>query len=165
MPVQRPHRSEQSVGTPPEFIKAAEHYLSIKSFAIDLAASFDNRVCTPYITRERNTLNVGWADEIPMRGWGWLNPEYRKITPWVKKARYEQRWLKNYSGIAVLVPASTGSNWWRDWVHNKARVLLLNGRVTFVGHTTGYPRDLALLLYSQVYAPGYEVWSWKREQT
>jgi hypothetical protein len=58
------------------------------------------------------------------------------------------------------VTAGVGSNWWRDHVHDKARVLLLNGRITFVGETHGYPKDCCLLLYGPSVEPGYEVWSW-----
>ena len=48
----------------------------------------------------------------------------------------------------MLVPAGVGSNWWKAWVHHKAYVFLLNGRITFVGQPTCYPKDCCLLYYT-----------------
>jgi hypothetical protein len=77
----------------------------------------------------------------------------------------------------MLIPAGVGSNWWRDYVHNKAMVLLLNGRITFggcppnpkTGKVDAYPKDCALLLYSpenKFYIDhgdaAYDVWSWAK---
>jgi hypothetical protein len=62
---------------------------------------------------------------------------------------------------AVLVRSSTGANWLRDSVHQRARVLLLNDRLTFVGHTNTYASDLALLLDSPSVEPGYELCGWR----
>ena len=165
MPRQRPHRSEQSVATPSEFLQAAKDFLGIDEFSIDLAASDENAVCADFLTEAVVSLAYPWATVISAGRWAWLNPPYTHIGPWVQKAYEESRKLRSYGGIAVLVPASTGANWWRDWVHMRACVLLLNGRITFVGHTGPYPKDLALLVYSRKYSPGYDVWSWKREQT
>lgn len=93
-------------------------------------------------------------------GWNWLNPPFGDLRPWVQKAYQESRLGARTS---MLVPAGVGSNWWRDWVHGKARVLLLNGRITFVGHKQPYPKDCALLLYEPNVIPGYEVWAWPNE--
>ncbi len=65
--------------------------------------------------------------------------------------------------IAFLVPAGVGSNWYRDFVHNKARVLALNGRLAFIEGKPKllYPKDCILCLYGPDFAPGFDVWSWK----
>jgi hypothetical protein len=57
----------------------------------------------------------------------------------VKKAHEEM--IKG-ARTAMLVPAGVGANWWRDHVHNKAHVLLLNGRIMFVGHHAAVPERL-----------------------
>jgi hypothetical protein len=36
-------------------------------------------------------------------------------------------------------------------------------RLTFVGHTDPYPKDLALLLYGPSVSPGYEMWMWAND--
>lgn len=156
VPVQKPGRSVQDVATPPEFLFAAKRRLGIEEFACDLAASRENAVCPEYYDVQADALTRSWV--FPT--YAWCNPPYGNIAPWVERA-----WQSSQVGgrIAVLVPAAVGSNWWRKWVHHKACVLLLNGRITFVGHAAGYPKDLALLLYGPDVAPGYVVWRWSEQ--
>jgi DNA (cytosine-5)-methyltransferase 1 len=144
-------------------------FLEIPRFSVDLAANHKNRVCDHFFDEEENSLDDGWAwqDHIATYEWAWLNPPYANIAPWVQKAANSKPFLSNYSGIAMLVPASVGANWWRDYVDGQAHVRFLNGRLTFVGHTAPYPKDLALLLYSLSvsYKPGYHVWDWRNNDT
>lgn len=157
MPVQKPGRSKQDYGTPPEFLAAVKDRLGITEFDIDLAASEHNTCAPLHYNEELDALKQNWAIG---NGWNWLNPPFTHIEPWVKRA-YEQS-VKYGVKTAVLVPAGVGSNWWRDWVHRKATVLLLNGRLTFVGETTCYPKDCCLLLYSLPdMGVQYSVWSWR----
>lgn len=156
-PRQKPHRSEQVVCTPPEFLYAVRERLGIAQFDCDLAASIDNTICSMFYTEEDSALLHNWSLG---EDWNWCNPPYGSIAPWVQKA-----WEEAGRGAktAMLVPASVGSNWWKNWVHNAAHVLFLNGRLTFVGHKTCYPKDLALLLYCKSHVGGYEVWPWENE--
>lgn len=154
MPPQKPGKSEQSVATPPEFIRAAKRRLGIDEFAIDLAADDNNRITHTYYGEDTDSLKQSWLWD----GWCWLNPPYTDIKPWVEKAWNESRYGAH---IAVLVPAAVGSNWWRNHVEGKAYITYLNGRITFVGHTTSYPKDLALLLYAPFLEGGHTTWRWK----
>lgn len=155
MPKQKPGRSKQDYGTPIEFLDAVMAKLGISEFDIDLAASADNAVASLFYDKEQNSLVQPWDIGT---GWNWLNPEFANIGPWVARALYHAR---NYgTKTAVLIPASVGANWWRDFVHDKCRVLFLNGRIHFVGCDDPYPKDCALLLYGE--APGYDVWSWTK---
>lgn len=157
MPKQKPGRSKQDYGTPWNFLLAVKQRFAIKEFDWDLAANAENTVCNgqKFYTEEENSLVQPWKLG---EGWNWLNPPFAKIEPWVQKA-----WGAGQSGAKtlVLVPAGVGSNWWAKWVHNKAQVLLLNGRLTFVGETLPYPKDCCLLLYAPYIEPVYEVWRWK----
>lgn len=157
MPAQRPHRSEQAVQTPANFLAAVRRLLKIEDFSVDLAASHDNAVVRRFFSERVNALIQPWN----LGGWNWLNPPFANLAPWVRKA-----WEESHLGActAMLVPAGVGANWWRDWVHGRARVLLLNGRLTFVGHKQPYPKDCALLLYAPGMLPGYETWSWMSEE-
>lgn len=154
MPTQKPHQSEQVVCTPPELLKALKIRLSIAEFAIDLAASSDNAVTSVYYTEAQDALIQPWAHF----GWGFCNPPFADLGPWVEKG-----WNEIIYGAqtCMLVPASVGSNWWRDFVDRRAHVLFLNPRVTFVGHKTAYPKDIAILLYTSFVFGGYEVFEWK----
>lgn len=155
MPAQKPGRSKQNYGTPPEFLDAVKRLLDIKEFAVDLAADQFNTVAQIYLTKEMDALSKDWREA--WTGAAWINPPYDHIAPWVKNA-YE---CKGY--VVMLVPASVGSNWWRDWVHNKAHVWFLNGRLTFVGCTDPYPKDCALIAYQSSWLGlgwEYDVWTW-----
>lgn len=174
MPAQRPGKSEQTVLTPPVFLRSVCSFLGITDFYRDLAADKDNRVVRRFYSKENDGLLQDWR--TPEEEWNWLNPPFAKITPWVRRAneRFKGRGPQAHlHNTAILIPASTGSNWWRDYVHRQAMVLFLNGRITFhdkdgnpvcspkTGKPTPFPKDLALLLYSSAWAPGYEVWDWR----
>lgn len=156
MPRQQPGRSKQDVRTPKVFLDAVKCRLGIDAFTVDLAASASNTVAKQFYSERSNALVQPWA----LGGWNWLNPPFAKIDPWVQKAYDESRLG---ACTAMLLPAGVGANWWRDWVHRKARVLLLNGRITFVGHATCYPKDCVLLLYAPDIVPAYESWTWPNE--
>lgn len=155
MPEQKPYRSKQNYATPENFIWAVKERFGIKEFAYDLAADENNTQAQWWFSEEQNSLVQSWNKR---EGWNWLNPPFAKIEPWVRKA-----WEETMVGAKtlVLVPAGVGSNWWAKWVHGKAQVLLLNGRLTFVGETTCYPKDCCLLVYAKDVKPNYEVWRWK----
>jgi len=155
MPQQKPGRSEQVVATPKEFLDAVRNRLRIDEFSYDLAADANNTVAPRFFDEEEDALIQRWWE---IEGWSWLNPPYSKIEPWVTKA-----WFASRLGaqIAMLIPASVGSNWWRDWVRGKAYVTYLNDRITFVGHDYVYPKDLALLLYAPYLEGGSCLWGWQ----
>jgi phage N-6-adenine-methyltransferase len=184
MPLQKPGQSIQNRRTPENFLAAVKHKLAIADFVIDLAAEEDNAVCDLYYSKEDDALRQTWAIGP---GWNWLNPEFGTITPWVERAWTELRTRDLQPQTAVLVPAGVGSDWWRDWVHEKAAVLLLNGRLCFIHdwqHTIDpatekagkgpprfysqaplYPKDCCLLLYSAAVfqRKWYDVWDWRKE--
>jgi hypothetical protein len=158
-PEQKPGKSEQIVGTPPEFIDAVEHRFG--SIGFDLAALSSNRV-----------RQVGWygpgspicADAFAAKTWkspvggiSWLNPGFGDIARWAARAKAEG---EAGARIALLVPLSS-SNWARDYVHGHAQVEALNPRLKFVGHAIGFPKDLMLVLHGPGFTPGFNVWQWK----
>jgi phage N-6-adenine-methyltransferase len=158
MPIQKPGRSKQDYQTPPEFLAAVKKRLHTNVFGWDLAASKENTACEfGWYDEEQDSLKQNWH-EI-QNGWMWLNPPFSNIAPWVYKAS-DEAWKGAF--IAMLVPASVGANWWRDFVHDDAHVLFLNGRLTFVGAEGPYPKDCALLLYQPAIQGGYDTWNWKR---
>lgn len=157
MPLQKPGESKQDYGTPPEVLAAVRKKLGITEFDIDLAASYENKVCASCYTELTDSLSHTTPWKVG-DGWNWLNPPYAKIEPWVYKA-----WSESLLGAktAVLVPAGVGSNWWGNWVHGKAHTLLMHGRVQFVGAEGLYPKDTVVLLYASMCRGGYEFWNWR----
>lgn len=197
MPAQQPATSKQDYRTEIELLTAVKRRLGINEFDCDLAADADNTVADVYYDRETNALAAGnsWKQG---NGWNWLNPEFGMIEPFVKKAwqestapQQEGGGVCNYNGAktVVLVPAGVGANWWRDYVHNKANVVFLNGRLCFIPdwetqlfglgeafdkHTGEdlvgqrkfptkplYPKDCALLWYHPHTIGSYDVWTWR----
>lgn len=148
--------SKQDIGTPPDLLAAVKHRLRISEFSIDLAASKENTVAARFITEEEDSLSEGvsWQSD----GWAWLNPPFANIAPWVKKATHESF---DGASIVMLVPASVGSRWWSAYVEYDAFVSFLAPRVTFVGSTTPYPKDCALLFFTPWGFRGTECWTWK----
>lgn len=177
MPRQRPATSKQTYETPAAFIAAVKARFGVKAFAWDLAAVAttnkslkgayygpDNRY-----TARRDAFANNWTE---LRGDLWLNPPFNNIAPWAQKCaesakpladggvRLEGKILtrKPLRRIFFLIPASVGANWWVQWVHEKAAVYFLNGRISFDGKGP-HPKDTALVLYGE--NPGYFVWRWK----
>lgn len=157
MPKQNRGQSKQDYGTPPELISAVLKKVGIPEFDIDLAASEDNTVAQMYFDEQTNSLVQDWHNF----GWAWLNPPFQDITPWVRKAEEESRLGAK---ICMLVPASVGSNWWAQYVDHRAHVLLMNGRVQFVGASDPYVKDCAILVYTKWVRGGQQIWKWKAEK-
>lgn len=162
MPRQKPGRSKQDYQTPPEFIAAVKKRLGIVEFDYDIAASPINAQAADYITAEQDALALtSWRFGD---GWNWLNPPFNNIGNFAERCVHE--WCGDNVRTAMLVPASVGSNWWRDYVHccPDTLALFLNGRLTFVGETMPYPKDCALVLYGGANPSDdiiYDVWSWR----
>ena len=140
--------SKQNYGTPPEFIEAV-----VKRFGplnVDLAAEAGNAICEHYFTKEDDSLAQDWNLQI---GRLWLNPPYENIGKWAKKC------LDSRKQILMLIPASVGSNYFRDYIFGHCEVYFLNGRITFNGCTQPYPKDCMLCVYGGSIKT--EIWKWK----
>lgn len=158
MPKQKPHRSEQVVVTPFALITAVEKRFGRITF--DLAAGKANcraRSTGKFYSEADDSLKQEW---YLLKGNLWLNPPFGDIAPWAKKCAATG--LSNHGvHVLFLIPASVGSNWWAEHVDKKADVYFLSPRVTFVGHSSSYPKDLALCRYHRSTKGLYECWRWK----
>lgn len=155
MPPQKPHTSEQAYGTPPEFIKAVEARFGFICF--DLAASAENAIVRgAYFDAEQDSLKQDWAAVMKPGQWGWLNPEFGDIPRFAKKCAEEMR---RGARILSLTPASTGANWFHDFVTPNAHVVELGARMKFVGAKDMYPKDLILSVWCAGIT-GRSWWKW-----
>ena len=160
MPIQKPGRSEQVVGTPRDFLNAVAWRFGKLDF--DLAATRENSVVGgdgdlhfgPGSALANDSLLADWSQ---LDGNLWLNPPFSDIAKWARKCAGTPTSI--YRRIFLFVPLTT-ANWACDYVHGKALVLGLNPRITFVGHTSAYPKDMMLCVYGE--QPGFEAWRWKR---
>jgi hypothetical protein len=172
-PQQKPGKSKQDYGTPPEFLAAIARQFG--PIDLDLACRTDNMVA-PYGIAENqglDALSVDWAnpmywsksDNVVVSGdhirVAFCNPPFGNIRPWAAKVE-SCRWLSRWT--LLLVPASMGSQWWADHVLGKTMAYGVP-RMAFCGddgHPLDlYPKDLALV------AAGYGVagtgyWDWRK---
>lgn len=156
-------KTKQDYGTPWEFIRAIEGRFG--PVVCDLAASAHNAKCDAYYDQERNSLEVDWRTEHP-DGLLWLNPPFADIEPWAAKC--SSATLCGNGFIAMLTPASIGSQWFATYVHRRAMVFGLSPRMTFdgtppnprTGKLDPYPKDLMLSVFGHG-MNGFDVWRWK----
>lgn len=144
-------QSKQDYATPPDFMDAVR--LRYGPISFDLAAHAGNTKHERYYTEENNSLVQPWHK---LDGLLWLNPPFADIAPWAAKCAQESRLGAR---ILFLVPASVGSNWFRDHVYGHAAVSFLNGRISFDG-IAPYPKDCLLAYYCGGTAM-VGVWTWR----
>ena len=155
------HKSIQERGTPRDFIEAVEFRFG--NITIDLAANKKNAVVPlwfgPGSQVEKDSLLADWS---MLTGTLWLNPPFGTIAPWTAKLARE---CKSRSGFTpLLVPAAVGSNWFQQHVVPNSVVLELTDRITFVGETQPYPKDLLLCVFGYGLV-GRSAWHWDASKT
>lgn len=158
MPPQMRGVSKQDYATPRDFLSAVENRFGFIHF--DLAASKKNARVGRFYSKKDDSLVQDWARTDGRHHF--LNPEFANIDPWAAKCAET-----NYEGtdkiLSFLTPASVGADWFRDYVHGKALVLALNGRLCFDGIDL-YPKDCMLSVFG-LGVTGFEVWDWRKDMT
>jgi phage N-6-adenine-methyltransferase len=158
LPAQKPGKSEQSVGTPWEFIHAVERRFG--KLTIDLAADAENAKSDSFIDEQIDSLKAEWKMPAePLRAW--LNPPFADIGPWAAKCEFQKELLDEHDSIFLLVPASVGSHWYWDSVAGAADVYALSPRIKFIGHPTAYPKDLILAHFTKHSGGVFKRWQWR----
>lgn len=107
-------------------------------FTLDVAASANNHKCSRYLTKQDNALVKSWGGKVC-----WLNPPYRQVGDWVRKAYQESQ---NGAIVVCLVQARTNTNWWHDYCM-KGEVRFIRGRPKFKGCKHGLPQPLAIVVF------------------
>lgn len=150
--------SKQDYSTPVDFIAAVEKRFGKIDF--DLAANAGNAKAARYFSETDDALAQDWdalarsfyactTDHLHL----FLNPPFGNIAPWARKCAES----RNARPLSFLIPAAVGSNWYREFVHERAKVYILNGRLSFDGKSP-YPKDCLLARYGE--PPGYYCWTW-----
>lgn len=111
---------------------------NIFKFTRDVCASFSNKKCDIFWSKEDSCLDKEWD------GVNWMNPPYKEMKKFIKKA-FEQR--KNAVTV-MLIPARTNTKWWHDFCM-KGEVLFICGRPIFKGCSHGLPQPLALVVFGR----------------
>lgn len=146
-------RGPQIVMTDPRLLHVVQERWG--KFQCDVAALPENSVAPMFITPEQDALVTPWSE------WNWCNPPFRMFGKFT--ARAHQQAVDGECNTCLLAIASLSTNWWKENVHGKARVIPIQ-RPRFVGHDADFPKDMAMLLYGPDFEPGYEErWDWKKE--
>jgi phage N-6-adenine-methyltransferase len=145
--------SRQDYETPWELIRAVATRFGQINW--DLAADGINQKAPNYLTENEDALEQPWSEFHVAIELAWLNPPFSNIRPWAAKCAAEAALGVR---VALLVPASVGSEWFAAYVYERALVLPLRPRVSFDGKNP-YPKDLMLCVYGE--EPGFEPWRWK----
>jgi phage N-6-adenine-methyltransferase len=125
-----PKEERDSARTPDHIFKYASKYWG--PFDIDLASSDENHLCRRYFTKEDNALEKDWAS---VGDYGWCNPPYSNIRPWIDKAVEEE--VSGFNTV-FLLPAPNGEEWSRYlmsvcdymcWIYPRVNFLRPDGEI------------------------------------
>ncbi len=155
MPKQKPHESEQSIGTPWDVVRAIERWRG-ESFTVDLAADENNAKAPEFFAEADNSFTQDWHK---LNGLLWLNPPFSNLGDWAEKRNAE---AKRGARIVMLSPASVSTEWYAKHCHGNCRTVFLKPRIKFIGHKWLFPKDLMLTLWG-IKLPGYEIWDWRAQ--
>jgi len=124
--------------TPPAFFaKLNRRY----QFTLDPCATADNAKCALYFTKEQDGLKQNWG-----RHRVFCNPPYgREVRKWARKC-FEAS--QGRALVVLFVPARTDTRWFHDWVHGKAEVTFVRGRLRFGNSDTSAPFPSMLAVYA-----------------
>lgn len=165
--------SKQDYATPADFMAAV--VARFRAIAFDLAADEANTkaafyycapdtVFVPFPWRAFpkcvgvDALAHDWNETAAEFGGPlFLNPPFADIAPWARKCAASRE-----AEILFLVPASVGSNWFRDHVFGRADVYFLNGRLCFDGKGL-YPKDCILAHFRRDASRSIFIWSWRTD--
>jgi len=98
-----------------------------------------------------------WADKV------YCNPPYgRSIWKWVERC-YAQVWCTNAELVVALLPVSTDTRWWQEWVSEATEVRFLKGRVHFKGAAGPAPFASTIVVWRRGMLGWHRVsyWDWR----
>ena len=90
-------------------------------FTLDVCATAENAKCGAFFSPDQDGLSQVW------RGVCWMNPPYRGIAAWMRKA-YESATAG--AVVVCLIRARTDTRWWHEYAM-RGEVRFLRGRLSF----------------------------------
>jgi phage N-6-adenine-methyltransferase len=125
--------------TPPDLYSRIESRYG--PLTLDVCATAENTKCERYFSPDVDGLSQPWA---PYRCW--MNPPYgRAIGRWAAKAQDESRMG---ALVVCLLPARTDTRWWHEHVMRSSQIVLIRGRVRFVGAASSAPFPSAVVVFA-----------------
>lgn len=114
----------------------------IYNFTLDPCCEIHTAKCNKFYTEEDNGLIQEWSNEIVF-----VNPPYSRgnIDKWMEKCYNESS--KGVT-IVALIPVSTSSKWFHNYVWNKSELIFYKGRLRFNGAKFTAPFSNCLAIYN-----------------
>lgn len=114
-------------------------------FTLDPCCTQDTAKCGKFFIPDDDGLMQDWAGHV-----AFVNPPYSRgnIDKWVKKC-YEES-LKPRTLVVALLPVSTSSAWFHDWVWKKAELRFIKGRIRFKGAPFTAPFSSVIAIYNNL---------------
>lgn len=110
------------------------------NFTLDPCATPWNAECTRFFTRQQDGLVQDWGTERVF-----CNPPYGKqINDWARKC-----FESSIGGalVVLLAHARTDTQWFHDWVYEKAELRFVRGRLKFGGSPQSAPFPSLVAVY------------------
>lgn len=116
-------------------------------FKVDLAASESSSKCSVYCDDFFSMTQEDFAEVNRGYNWCWCNPPY---------APHLLNWCQDLptkvNHAVLLIPASTGNQWWHRFVWPKATyVCFIKGRLIFEGAPQVAQFDSALVIFGKLF--------------
>lgn len=110
-------------------------------FTLDPCCETHTAKCKKFYTPKENGLLQSWRDEKVF-----VNPPYSRgnIDQWMKKCLEEAPYAKK---IVALIPVSTSSKWFHEYVLGKTEIRYLKGRVRFRGAPFTAPFSSMIVIF------------------
>lgn len=116
------------------------------NFTLDPCATHQNAKCDRYFTSGIDGLKQDWGKERVF-----CNPPYGRALPhWTRKC-FEAS--KQGALVVALLPASTSTHWFHDWVYRRAELRFVRGGLKFGDATRPAPFGSVVAIY-QPYGKG-----------
>ena len=112
--------------TPREFFEELNKEFN---FTLDFCASKDNTKCKKFYSVEDNALEQNPKGEVIF-----CNPPYGKEIKFFVKKCYE---LSENNKVVMLIPARTDTIYFHSYIHGKAELRFVKGRIKFIGNQKG----------------------------
>ena len=110
--------------TPPSLIRKLE--LEFGAFDLDPACHHETAKAPKFYTPADDGLSQPWFGRV------FLNPPYSNVTPWLEKAIAETT-ARRASLVIALLPVCTDTDWFHDFVLDRAEIRFIKRRVRFYG--------------------------------
>jgi len=116
---------EDSYETEPKLVK---HFAEIYNldFKLDVSATYENRKCFSYISKEENALLTEWKIVDPNECVDvWCNHPHSLNEEFLRRANAQ--WMKHNINICMLIPANTMStDYYKELIENETEYFIEN---------------------------------------